>query len=50
MGHASPEMLTKVYAAIVDEDRKNTAVLMQELFFNKLAVDDENSISDVQNG
>ena len=48
MGHASPEMLTKVYAAIVDEDRKNTAVLMQEHFFTKLVDDDEKSSSDKQ--
>ena len=46
MGHASPEMLTKVYAAIVDEDRKNIASLIQEQFFSKLANDNDKSVID----
>lgn len=33
MGHASAEMLTKVYTTIVDEDRRNTAVLMEGRMF-----------------
>lgn len=37
MGHASPEMLTKVYATIVDEDRKENAVLIQNRVFEELA-------------
>lgn len=36
MGHASPEILTKVYATIVDEDRKQNAQLMQSRVFDKL--------------
>ena len=30
MGHASPEMLTKVYAAIVDEDRAHNAEVIEK--------------------
>ena len=36
LGHATAEMLTKVYAAIVDEDRVNNAIIMEERLFSKL--------------
>ena len=41
MGHASAQMLTKVYAAIVDEDRVNNARLMEERLFSKIGKDNE---------
>lgn len=43
MGHSSPEMLMKVYAEIVDEDRVNNASLMEERLFSKLGNDNDDS-------
>lgn len=43
MGHASPEMLTKVYATIVDEDRRNIAHGMQKKVFSKLKQDKQDT-------
>lgn len=36
MGHATPEMLTKVYAAIVDEDRVHNADVIEESVLAKI--------------
>jgi len=33
MGHNSPQMLTKIYAAILDEDRRMNAAVMEERFY-----------------
>lgn len=35
-GHSTPEMIHRVYAGIIDEDRKNNAVLMERIFFKNL--------------
>lgn len=49
MGHASAEMLTQVYAAIVDEDRQNNAVVMEERIFSKLYSNADGQSPDGQN-
>ena len=36
MGHATPEMLTKVYAAIVDEDRMHNAEVIEASVLSKI--------------
>lgn len=36
MGHSSPEMLTRVYAAIVDDDRKKNALLLEDKVYGKM--------------
>ena len=46
MGHATAEMLTKVYAAIVDEDRVNNAIIMEERLFSKLDNKQDDSAKD----
>ena len=46
MGHASAQMLTNVYAAIVDEDRKNIAVQMDERLIGKLSSINDKSTPD----
>jgi len=35
-GHATADMLQNVYAGILDEDRKNTTIKMEEAVFSKL--------------
>lgn len=44
MGHSTPEMLTKVYATIIDEDRKKNVLLLEDKVYEKMREISEKAI------
>lgn len=44
MGHSSTAMLLNTYTAIVDEDRRKNAAIMDQRFFSKTSSDEENGM------